>query len=168
MGELIDVKEFGSKGDTRPATRDTIWYFPDAANWKIEDSYPVRLSIHNSLLFGTMETKREAGAHRVAIRRFVRDMLQTDVVCSVEHLTHIRVYPRSDVLRRRYDTRIAHGYHHFHFEDDASAFHFKMRFGELCKTVSDHHPDYPPQEGCDDFFSDRDYSRFRHEHIMDF
>lgn len=171
VGELIQIEEFGSKAhNARPRTRDPLWYFADENYWKVEDSYPERLSIHIDILRGTTYpdgARIEAGRRRIEIRRFVRDMLSTDVVVRVEHMTHIRVYPH-EKGRKRLDSRITHGYYHFYFEDVASAMHFKMRFPDWCRAVTQNHPDYPALDGYDDFFDENSFSRFQHDNLFQF
>jgi hypothetical protein len=165
VGRLIDARDFDiadNRLDHKRHHLDRSWYFAEPAHSKLIDSYPEVLTIHVDTLDGSWaHDRREAGERRIAIRKFVERMMDTDVVWKVEHLTHIRVFPKHESGQARNMTRIVHGYYHFHFEDLASATHFKFRFGELCKPISRNNPSYPSEPGCDDFFEERDMFQAR-------
>jgi hypothetical protein len=178
MGRLIDARDFRIEDNRRESDRkslDPFWHFrvrrtSVSVGYEIEESYPALLTIHFETLEGRFEesTQITAAKLRIEMRKFIERQMETDVIWRKKMLTHVRVFPRRAEDRKRYESRIEHGYYHFNFEDDASAIFFKMRFGEHCKTISPYHPDFPPSEGCDDFFDERTWSRFQHEHWADF
>lgn len=159
MGHLIAKGEFGNifhadRSNRQPGTREAKWYFADRVNPKLEDSYPIRLSIHIDDLEGgryDRPSKLDAGRTRIEIRKFIERRLDGDVVYEQEPMEHVRVSPPRD-NGKRYSDQITHGYYHFHFENENDAFHFKMKFGEIVREPSERHPGFPPEEGYEDLF----------------
>lgn len=150
MGRLINVAHIG---DTPEHRYSRHWFFPDQYT-KIEEVYPHLLAIHQDLVQARYpeEAVIAAGMRRIEIRKFIERSLEGDVLYEWERMSYTRVFPPDLSNGKRYKTEVSHGYYVFHFETNADAFHFKMRFGEWISPVNIRHPKYPEGDGSDDLF----------------
>lgn len=150
MGRLIRLGEIG---DAKDAKYSKHWFFPNP-HATVEEVYPHKLVIHQDLVEARYpeEAVTEAGNRRIEIRKFIERSLEGDVIYEWKRMNYIRVFPPNESNGKRYKTEIAHGFYVFHFETNADAFHFKMRFGEMISEINIRHPHYPEGDGSDDLF----------------
>lgn len=141
MPRLIELTQF--RRELHGFGLTPSWYFPDAKflgkghsntyywDYTIVSGYPAVLYIHFRNL-GT-DHRRTSDlltdmAKRTTIRRWVERCLDGDVIHSIDDRTY----------EIETATRIIHGYHLFHFESEAEANHFLLRFADLVELPTEY------------------------------